>query len=320
VTGPWGHQASGWLRRTFLDAPVPLAAVEVRARAVGAVRLVREGGTRALGAAASVEMPAGTLKLSMAESNVLDPAALRRALRSVVERAGILGGGRIALVLPDPVARVALVPASQIKGRGRREVEELIRFRMRKAVPFEIREALVTAVPIPGSTGEPQALVGVILQTILEEYEGACRALGLEPGVVQLAGLAILAAVEAGRPATDRVIVNWDDDYVSILLAQRGAPVLIRTLTGLAVAGAEHVAREAAQTVLYYRERLGGAGLGEAVVRSAAIPPSEAALLLEEPLGLKPSVLDPWGELTSADRAAAQALAGAAASVVGRAA
>jgi hypothetical protein len=320
VTGPWGRQASSWLHRTFVDAPAPLAAVEVRARAVGAVRLVSEGGRRALGAAASVEMPAGTLKLSMAESNVLDPAALRRALRSVVERAGILGGGQVALVLPDPVARVALVPASQIKGRRRSEVEELIRFRMRKAVPFEIREALVTAVPIPGSIGEPQALVGVIQRTILEEYEGACRSLGLEPGVVQLAGLAILAAVESGRPPADRVIVNWDDDYVSILLAQQGAPVLIRTLTGLAVAGAEQVAREAAQTVLYYRERLGGTGLGEAVVRSAAIPPSEAALLLEEPLGLKPEVFDPWGELTSADRAAAQALAGAAASVVGRAA
>ena len=119
MTRPWGDQAGNWLRRTFLDAPVPLAAVEVRARAVGAVRLVNEGSTRGLGAAASVDMPAGTLKLSMAESNVLDPAALRRALKSVVERAGILGGGRVALVLPDPVARVALVPASQIKGRRR---------------------------------------------------------------------------------------------------------------------------------------------------------------------------------------------------------
>jgi hypothetical protein len=300
-----------------VDPPAPLAAIEVRARTLGAVRLVADAGGRSLGAAASVELPEGTLKLSMAEANVAQPEAFRRGLRSVAEKAGILGGGRVALVLPDPVARVALLPAAQVKGRRRADVEEMIRFRLKKAVPFEIRDAHVAAVPVPGPVGEPQVLVGVILRTILDEYEGACRALGLEPGLVRLAGLVILDAIETGRPPADRVIVNWDDGYVSILLTRDGAPALIRTLTGADAASVEHVAREAAQTVLYYRERLGGTGFAEAVVRSAVIAPSEAALLLEEPLGLRPTILNPWGALLSTDVASAQVLAGAAASVVG---
>jgi Tfp pilus assembly PilM family ATPase len=321
VTGlPFAGRAAAWLRRTFLDPPAPLAAVEVRARAVGAVRLVAEAGGRSVGAAASVELPEGTLNLSLSEANVTQPDALRAGLRSAMEKAGILGGGKVALVLPDPVARVALLPAAQLKGRGRADSEEMVRFRLRKAVPFEIRDARVVATSLPSSGGEAQVLVGVILRTVLEEYEGACRGLGLEPGLVYLAGLAILDAVEAGRAPADRLVVNWDDGYVSILLSRNGAPALVRTLTGVSAANAGHVAREVAQTVLYYRERLGGAGLAEAIVRSAAIPVAEAAEALEEPLGVRPTALDPWGSLLSADRAAAQALAGAAAAVVGKAA
>jgi Tfp pilus assembly PilM family ATPase len=313
-------RAAAWLRRTFVDPPAPLAAIEVRARAVGAVRLVADSRGRSVGAAASVELPEGTLELSLSEANVAQPDAFRSGLRSVMEKAGILGGGRVALVLPDPVARVALLPAAQLKGRGRADSEEMVRFRLRKAVPFEIRDARVVVTSLPTSGGEPQVLVGVILRKVLEEYEGVCRGLGLEPGLVYVAGLAILDAVEAGRPPADRLLVNWDDGYVSILLARNGAPALIRTLTGVSAASAEHVAREAAQTVLYYRERLGGAGLAEAIVRSASIPVAEAAQALEEPLGVRPTVLDPWGPLLSADHAAAQALAGAAAAVVGKAA
>jgi type IV pilus assembly protein PilM len=315
----WAREGSDWLHRRFLAPPAPLAAIEVRARSVGAVRLVSQGRSRTLGGAASVDLPEGCLKLSVSEPNIVGADAFRHALRAVVERAGILGGGRVALVLPDPVARVALLPAADIRGRGA-EADELIRFRLRKAVPFEIRSARLASVPVLAPGREPQVLVGAILGGILEEYEGACRALGLEPGLVQLAGLVLLSSIEQQRPPADRVFINWDEGYVSIFLSRDGAPVLIRTLTGADAASAANVLRETSQTVVYYRERLGGVGFAEAVVRSAAIPAAEAVQLLEEPLGRRPEVLDSWGASLAGDPAAAQALAGAAAAVLGTAA
>ncbi|MFI5183882.1 MAG: type IV pilus biogenesis protein PilM [Vicinamibacteria bacterium] len=320
MTGPsWRARSAEWLHRRFLAPPAPLAAVEVRARALGAVRLVAQGNGRVLGGAASVELPEGTLRLSISEPNVVNREAFRQGLRSVVEKAGILGAGRVALVLPDPVARVALLPASDVRGRGA-EAEEMLRFRLRKAVPFEIRSARLASVPVHVPGREPQILVAAILASVLEEYEGACRGLGLEPGLVELAGLAILDAVEERRRPADRVVVNWDDGYVSIILSRDGAPLLIRTLTGADAGSPTNVVREASQTALYYRERLSGAGLAEAIVRSTVVPVAEAALLLEEPLGLRPEALDPWGALTGGDRSAAQVLAGAAAAVARRAA
>jgi Tfp pilus assembly PilM family ATPase len=310
----WTARSAEWLHRRFLAPPAPLAAIEVRAGAIGAVRLVPQGSGRALGGAASVELPEGTLRLSISEPNIVNPEAFRQGLRSVVEKTGILGAGRVALVLPDPVARVALLPAADIRGRGA-EAEELIRFRLRKAVPFEIRDAHLASVPIHSPGKEPQLLVAAILSTVLEEYEGACRAMGLDPGLVELAGLAILDAIEESRRPADRLVVNWDEGYVSIILSQGGAPVLIRTLMGADAGSPANVVREASQTALYYKERLGGTGLTEAIVRSTVIPVGEAALLLEEPLGLRPEALDAWGALVGGDRSSAQILAGAAAAV-----
>lgn len=310
-----------WLRRRLFEPDYPLLAVEVREQAVGVVRLVREGGRRVLGAAASLELPEGVVRLSMAEPNVADPAAFRRTLSATLERAGVLRGGRTALVLPDPVAKLALVPTSEIRGRKAAETEELIRFRLRKSVPFDIRQALVAWVPAGSRDGEPLALVSTIHHAVLEGYEEACRAVGLHAGLVELAGVAILNAVEGTRPKADRLIINWDQGYLSLLLTRAGSPALIRTLTGEAASAPDNVVREVAQTVLYYRERLGGVGLAQAVMRSAALAPAEAQALLEEALGFAPEILNLWGPLAGgAGDGASQALAGAAASVLGRAA
>lgn len=306
-----------WIRRALLEPDYPTTAIEVRARSVGVVRLARERGRLALASASCLELPAGTVKLSMTEPNIADPTAFRAALGSALERAGVLGAGRVGLVLPDPVARVALLPAAEARGRGK-ELEELLRFRLRKAVPFEIREAHVASVP----AGAGSVLVGAIFRPVLEGYEEACHVLGLHPGLVELSGLALLAAAAREHPDGDRLLVNWDDGYVSLVLLRDGAPLLMRTLVGESAATPDQVAREVSSTVIYYRERLGGAGLAGAALRSAGRPAGEAAALLMDPLGLEPEVLDPWRALgVPAERLeSAQALAGAAACVLGRAA
>jgi len=314
----------GWglVRRALLDPPSPHAAIEVRPGAVAAVRLQAQGGKSTLAAAALVEIPPGTLAVSMMEPNIKDPAAFRQALRSVVEKTGILGAGKVALVLPDPVARVALLDAAEIKPRGRTDGEEMIRFRLRKAVPFEIRDARLAVAPLPAPPGaKAQILVGAILRSILLEYEDPCRELGLEPGIVTLSGIAIQEVVAASAaPGDDLLVINWDEGYVSLLLSRAQGLVLVRSLTGASAASPEAVARELAQTILYYRERLGGLGLKRVVLRSAALPPDEASRTVEAAAGQRPEILDPWGALSASEPGSAQLLAGAAAILAKRAA
>ena len=318
VAGSFGRRAlegGQWLRSRLLDPTPPAAAIEVRSRSVGIVRLAREGGT--LAAAAALDLPEGAVRLSMTQPNVLDPAVFRDTLRSVLERAGALHVGRVALVLPDPVARVALLPSSEVAAKRRKQTEELIRFRLRKAVPFDIRDARV-AFASPGSRTADSFLVAAIARPVLEGYEQACRDVGVEPGLVELSGLALLSAAFGSQPPADRLLVNWDEGYVTLLLARGEWPILVRTLAGEAAGSPEEVAREAANTLLYYRERLGGTALAQVVVRSALVDPEQALSLLEGPLETRPELREPWPGLRGGDMGSVgQALAGAAACVEG---
>jgi hypothetical protein len=309
----------GGLRRWLLEPEYPRVALEVRARSVGAVRMARERGRWGFGAAASLPLPDGALKLSMVDANVVDAAAFRETVRAALERTGIPLSGSIGLVLPDPVARVSTAPATEFVGKDSREIEDLLRFRLRKAVPFEIKDArlafLLPEVPAPDAV----VIAAAVARPVLEGYESALSGLGLEPGLVELSGLALMAAVDSVRPPGDRLVINWDEGYVSLLLARRGQTVLVRTLTGEAVTAHEDVVREVANTVLFYREKLGGAGLESVSLRSALLPTVQAIDLLSEPLGLRPEVFDAWGGGGDGGTQA-QAVAGAAACLVGKSA
>jgi hypothetical protein len=305
-------RALGFLKGRFFDPEYPLLAVEVRPRALGVVRLNRNGASVRLGAAASVDLPPGLLELSVTKANIADSKSFARVLVSVLERAGALLHGPVALVLPDPVARLALLPVGDLPARRGRDYLELVRFRLRKTVPFEVREAMVETL---GAPGRDTVLAAALFLPVLESYETVLREVGLEPGLVELSSLSLLAGRPAGEETGDQLLVNWDEGYASLLLTRDGWPLLIRTLTD-AAAAPDALGREVANTILYYRERLAGTILTGAVVRSAAIPPEDAVALLREPLGLTPEILDPWASLGGGDRLAAQALAGAVSSAV----
>ena len=306
------RRAGRWVVRTLVEPPLPLLAIEVRPRALAAVRLLREGGGLSLGAAATVELPAGAIELSLARPNVIDPEALRAALRAVLERVGALSGGDVSLVLPDPAVRLALVSSEGLRGR-RADAEETIRFRLHKALPFDVRAARLAWAP----PREEQALVAVAPDDVVRGYEEALESLGFQPGLVETASLALLSAAETGPG--DRVLVNWDEGYVSFVLTRAGQPLLLRTLPG--DAGRDSVVRYATSTMQFHRDRLGGQALAGVVLRSAVVPGDEAAALLERALEAPVRLLRPWAALgITEEGASAQAVAGAAACVLRRAA
>lgn len=306
------------LWRALLDPEPPLCAIEVRSGGLAALRLVREGSRLALGAAVALELPPGTLHVSLTEPNIADAAAFRDALRAVAERVGLAGGARVALVLPDPVARVSLVPAEDVKARSRRELDELLRFRIRKSLPFDVQHARLAFAEVPASPGRSAALlVAAAHQPVIAAYEAALRGAALEPGLVELSGLALLASRSGA--SGDELLVNWDDDYASLILIREGEPILIRTLVGELLARPEEVSREIQSTLLYYQERLGGTRIERVLVRSRA--GQAAADALRGVVSVAPEAIDSWRGIAGAPQSTEAALlAGAAASLLARAA
>ena len=312
-TGGAGFRRAGrWLSRVLLQPEYPEVAVEVRPRAIAAVRLSREGGSLALGAAAVVDLPEGALDVALTRPNIVDPEAFRSTLQAALERAGALSGGPISLVLPDPAVRLVLVEGGGLKGR-RAEAEETIRFRLHKALPFDVRGARIAW---DGVRSE-KTLVAVALDEVVSEYEETLESLGFQPGLVEVSSLALASLDDSA--AGDRLLVNWDEGYVSFLLQRGDQPLLVRTLPG--EVGAASVARQATSTLQFYQDRLGGTRLDSVVLRAAAGPAEEAADALGPALDAEVRLLQPWAALGAAESTApAQAVAAAAASALRRAA
>ena len=115
------------------------------------------------------------------------------------------------------------------------------------------------------------------------------------------------------------MLVNWEEGYVSFVLLRGGHPLLVRTLPGEDAADA--VARHATSTLQFLRDRLGGTGFADVVVRSAALPAEEALAVLGRTLESSPRLVEPWAALGIREQGVpVQAVAGAAACVLRRAA
>ena len=308
---PFARQAGGLLR-PFAEPERPSVAIEVRPTAVGVVRVRRDRRRVSVAAASAMDLPPGTLALSLTQANVADPDRFRQALRGALERAGVLGGARVALVLPDTAARVALVPAVEVPSKKPAEIQDLLRFRLRKSLPFEVRDARI-AYAAPGDRPNDAIVVAAAAAAVVDGYEGICRSLGLAPGLVEVAGVALARVAFPTGSTGDGLLLNWDEGYLTLMLARDGWPILVRTLAGSTATSASDALREVSSTLVYYRERLGGSGLAGAFVRSTAFPPDEAADALAAAIGFVPAVLDAWTGLGGAPPEASQALAGAAA-------
>ena len=244
-------------------------------------------------------------------ANLLDRAAFGATLQSLRSRLGLLPGTRIALVLPDPVARVRVVPRSELAAGP--DIGELLRFRLRSSVPFDIREAALDWAPAAAD----QVLAAAVSRHVLEDYERACHEQGLDPGLVVLSTLALAESPELWSEG-DQILVNWEDAYISFLMTRDGQPLLFRSL-GEAVSDPARIAQEVATTLLYHRERLAGPGrLARAWLRLGPGVSADAVRWLTEPLGMAPRELS-WGSQPSLDPAS-RALAAALACLRGRAA
>jgi Tfp pilus assembly PilM family ATPase len=302
------------LRAWLFAPPVPFVAVEVRERSLGAVRMAPAGRARAIVAAATVPLPDGALSFSMLNANIADPEGFRASLRALLERVGGLTETHIALVLPDPVARVMVLAAPETRAARKASPQEMLRFRLHGKLPFDVREARLSEVALAGHAGNGASLVVAVHRQVIENYEETLHSAGLEAGLIEVCALALDRSLGDAAPDEDRLLINWDEHYISFVLSRQGAPALVRTLAASARLG--DVVREVASTLLYYRERLGGTALTRAHLRSCALPVDQAVGLLAEPLGFPPQVVGPSGLGETLEiGATAQAIAGAAACI-----
>ncbi|MGC2658772.1 MAG: hypothetical protein WA324_12510 [Bryobacteraceae bacterium] len=167
------------------------------------------------------------LQISPIAANFLHPHLCRDA---VTRLAPIDKGRRVrtALVIPDYAVRMAILDFEELPS-SEEDRAALVRFRLRKSVPFAIEEAQVAYSIQSNVSKSIEALVVAIAKPILDEYEMLFSDAGYRVGLVTPSSIAVLPLCASKEPGLT-LVAKAAGSTLSVLLLERGRVRLIRVL------------------------------------------------------------------------------------------
>jgi type IV pilus assembly protein PilM len=166
----------------------------------------------------------GTIAPGLNLPNILDAQALRTALSGAL--GAVAGKSKdVIVVLPDVAIRMILLDFESLPSK-REEIEPVIRFRLKKSLPFDIDKA-VLSYDVTRTNGTVRVVAAVAPREVIEEYEKALRDVGYEPGMVLPSSLAALGLVDGERPT---LVLKVDPMNITITAVEHHELRLVRTL------------------------------------------------------------------------------------------
>lgn len=261
-----------------LRAPYPSTAVEVDGNDVVLVRLkMRRRGRPLLEAHAVRPLDPDAIPQSIFEPVGGSQEALAARLAQLFAATGTRPG-RVSLVLPDNLAKISLLQLPE-RPASARQLDELVRSKMRRAVPFRLDEASLSYQLLPAEGRGVALLVVLVRSGLVERFEQAFAACGARLGLVDIStpnliNLHSAKLADASRGENDAALLNSAKNYFSLVIVRDDRVIFFRCKT-FAIDPAEGsepngvLAREVSNSFSYYREKLSGKGVGTVFVRTA---------------------------------------------------
>jgi type IV pilus assembly protein PilM len=250
--------------RSFVAAAPVSVAVEIAKHRVSAASFVSRDGGLIVAAHAVEALPDGAVAPSLNASNIANLGIVTEALRRAFDRMGVRPK-RVALAIPDNVAKVSILRFEKVPDRAK-DLDELVRWQMRKAAPFRPEDAQLTFVPGAHTPdGGREFVVLMARRDIIQEYEAVCAAAGAQAGIVDLSTFNVINAVLAGpnKPADDWLLVHVTPEDATVAILRAADLVFFRNRTA-DVEGS--LADLVHQTAMYYEDRLSGRGFGRVLI------------------------------------------------------
>jgi type IV pilus assembly protein PilM len=226
----------------------PKLACEIAADRVLVGRLGVDG--RTLEACAARELAPGSVVPDLVEGNLRQREAVSEAVHEMLSSVAGRAHDVIAVV-PDAAVRVVLLEFDTLPSDSE-EASGVVRFRMKKSLPFDVDKARVSYHAQKTAEGV-RVVAAVALASVLEDYEVAVRQAGFSPGVVVPSMLAALGAAEGQRPT---LVVKVDARTTSIAILNKDQLQLFRTLEntrGVTITG-EQLAEDVYPSVVFFQD------------------------------------------------------------------
>jgi len=180
----------------WLEAmPHPPLGLEISQDHIAGARWTRTG---SLDDFAAEPLPPGALTPSAVESNITNPMAVKSAIASVMSR--LRGKDEdVAMLVPDPVIRVFVQHFEQFP-RSPQEAEPMLRWKLKKSVPFEADETVISYMRQAPREDGVDVVTALARLRIIREYESLAEQAGLYPGVVLSSSLAAITLLDDRHP------------------------------------------------------------------------------------------------------------------------
>jgi len=226
----------------------PRLACEISADRVLAGRVSERGDIIEM--CAATDLPAGSVVPDLTEANLRERSGVCDKIRQTL--GDVSGRSKdVIAVLPDAAVRVMLLDFESLPAK-KDEAEGVVRFRLKKSLPFDVDKSRVSYQPQPATTGV-RVIAAVALTSVIEEYEAAFRDAGFAPGVVLPSMLAALGAANTDRPT---LVVKVDARTISIAILDKQQLLLFRILEntrGSTISG-EQLAEEIYPSIVFFQD------------------------------------------------------------------
>ena len=171
----------------------------------------------------------GTLVVSPVEDNIHKADAVAAVLKHIEPLDHSRKRRRAALILPDFAARVSVLDFDAFPTSPEEQLS-LIRFRLKKTLPFDIDSAAVSYFAQPAEKGAPIEVVAVIVALeIIARYEALFRAMNFHPGEVTTSALAALhLCPPATRPDAVNVVAKLSAKTLTVMVLRGDTLKLFR--------------------------------------------------------------------------------------------
>ena len=234
--------------KLVLQEPPPAMAFEISEAGIAAARISHR---------AELDfqpLKPGTLSVSPLKENVVDPDEFTMTVRALANTQASRKKKDIALILPDYCTRMAVVDFDSFPSDPKEQIS-LVRFRIKRSVPFDVDSAALSYWPqhVEGSK-RVDAVVVVAPLEIVARYESPFRAAGMNPGMVTTSALAALELAPEGGLS---VFAKLTGRVLSVVVRDKSSVKLIRCLD-MPSSGLDDIAAVLLPTFVYIEDNLGG--------------------------------------------------------------
>jgi type IV pilus assembly protein PilM len=237
--------APSFLRKLFRDSP-PRFAFEISEGGVAAAATARPGES------GFQRLDPDVISVSPVRDNVLRMEVLTAQVQALAPRTE-KKTLRAAVMIPDYSVRVSVLDFDSFPSDPGQQLS-LVRFRIKKSLPFDLDSAGVSYFAQPNGQGKGvDVVVAVAPLEVLARYETPFRAAGFLPGLVTTS---TLAALELVRGNGVYVLAKLSGQVLTLAVVARGILKLFRAIEVSDGGGAPEILSHLYPTFAYVEDQL----------------------------------------------------------------